>query len=445
MNTFTRLRNQPLRRTDDGYLGGVCAGLSHRWNISPILLRIAFFIACFFGGLGVIAYGVAWLLIPHDPDNHIELENAVEGRVSGGFAASIGVIAVGLWISFQEWHHHAFFFSGFASTLFTVIVITILVILLLRKNHQPSELHTSPEFHTSENTMAYESTSASPTPEPIPVRTPRLRVPALSGAFILLTSALAATSAALLMLFLPRTMASALIVLGTALGILGLGIAWAGLRKRRSTWLSFVATLLAFPVITLILLSFVAPAKLMNDPHARFFSNSSTSSSGVVDNTTRYVDQLPDNTDISGIIGDSTFVVDRTNAVVLDITITGNISMNDLGGWKISTDNSSFTTETPFLHSRTTDEMKTHIKPDEKIDMHDWYVDRNFNPELGSNRTIQKHVTITSPAALENPGHARRIAINYAVGAVRIAETLNGKDDAAFIIEQLKKTPSESK
>lgn len=58
MNIFERLTAQPLRRTSDGYLGGICAGLGHRWDISPFLLRLAVILAAFLGGIGVIAYGL---------------------------------------------------------------------------------------------------------------------------------------------------------------------------------------------------------------------------------------------------------------------------------------------------------------------------------------------------------------------------------------------------
>lgn len=85
--------------------------------------------------------------------------------------------------------------------------------------------------------------------------------------------ALSATGAAVTLLATPNTIAAALLTLGIALSILGLGIVWAGIRGKRSSWLSFVATLLAFPVATLIGLSFIIPTSLMNAPQEQFLPN----------------------------------------------------------------------------------------------------------------------------------------------------------------------------
>ena len=47
-------------------LAGVCSGIGEYVGIDPNILRLAFAIATFFGGLGVGAYAVAWLLIPEE-------------------------------------------------------------------------------------------------------------------------------------------------------------------------------------------------------------------------------------------------------------------------------------------------------------------------------------------------------------------------------------------
>ena len=55
----------PLRRDREGaVLGGVCAGFGRRLGIDPIVLRVVFIAATAAGGLGVIAYGLAWALMP---------------------------------------------------------------------------------------------------------------------------------------------------------------------------------------------------------------------------------------------------------------------------------------------------------------------------------------------------------------------------------------------
>ena len=55
----------PLRRDREGaIIGGVCAGLGRRLGIDPIILRIVFIAATAAGGLGLVAYLLAWALLP---------------------------------------------------------------------------------------------------------------------------------------------------------------------------------------------------------------------------------------------------------------------------------------------------------------------------------------------------------------------------------------------
>lgn len=56
----------PLTRsTTDRMIGGVCGGLARYWNTDPVLLRIlAVVITLFTGGLFLLVYLLAWLLIP---------------------------------------------------------------------------------------------------------------------------------------------------------------------------------------------------------------------------------------------------------------------------------------------------------------------------------------------------------------------------------------------
>jgi signal transduction histidine kinase len=56
---------QPLRRdVEHGVLAGVCSGIASRLGIDPILLRVVVVAATLAGGTGLIAYLLAWLLVP---------------------------------------------------------------------------------------------------------------------------------------------------------------------------------------------------------------------------------------------------------------------------------------------------------------------------------------------------------------------------------------------
>ncbi|XCB30488.1 PspC domain-containing protein [Arcanobacterium hippocoleae] len=93
---FSDLRNSGIRRTDDALLGGVCAGLAHRWNIAPIIIRLSFLFLLFFGGAAFLIYGAAWLLIPSFPENRIELEQAAHGNPGAATAGALSFIIIGI-------------------------------------------------------------------------------------------------------------------------------------------------------------------------------------------------------------------------------------------------------------------------------------------------------------------------------------------------------------
>ena len=58
-----------VRRTDDTMLGGVCAGLADHLGLDPTLVRVLTVLATVLGaGSVVIAYVVAWLIVPKDTD-----------------------------------------------------------------------------------------------------------------------------------------------------------------------------------------------------------------------------------------------------------------------------------------------------------------------------------------------------------------------------------------
>jgi phage shock protein PspC (stress-responsive transcriptional regulator) len=48
-------------------IGGVAGGLGDYLDIDPVLIRIAFVVALFFGGAGLLAYIIAWIIIPEQP------------------------------------------------------------------------------------------------------------------------------------------------------------------------------------------------------------------------------------------------------------------------------------------------------------------------------------------------------------------------------------------
>lgn len=50
------------------WLGGVCAGLAARWGVGAGGLRLAFVLGTLLGGLGVLVYAAAWLILPGEDE-----------------------------------------------------------------------------------------------------------------------------------------------------------------------------------------------------------------------------------------------------------------------------------------------------------------------------------------------------------------------------------------
>jgi len=91
---FSTLRGFGLRRnTDDRWLAGVCSGIADRMGIDPLIVRGALIVLLFVGGIGGLAYLVAWALLP-DQNGRILAEEALHGN--GWGIALLVVIGIAL-------------------------------------------------------------------------------------------------------------------------------------------------------------------------------------------------------------------------------------------------------------------------------------------------------------------------------------------------------------
>ena len=53
-----------VRVTDEGIIGGVCAGLARYFNTDATKIRIGWVIFCLLGGSGILVYLIMWLIMP---------------------------------------------------------------------------------------------------------------------------------------------------------------------------------------------------------------------------------------------------------------------------------------------------------------------------------------------------------------------------------------------
>lgn len=52
------------RSKNDKVFGGVCAGIGDYFNLDPVLVRLLWVIAALVMGAGILAYIIAWIIIP---------------------------------------------------------------------------------------------------------------------------------------------------------------------------------------------------------------------------------------------------------------------------------------------------------------------------------------------------------------------------------------------
>jgi|UniRef100_A0A7V3E711 phage shock protein PspC (stress-responsive transcriptional regulator) len=76
-----KMEKRLYRSYTDKMLGGVCGGLGEYFDIDPVIIRVLFVIAVLFGGGGILAYIILWIVIPQRPftipkyDSNSEIKN----------------------------------------------------------------------------------------------------------------------------------------------------------------------------------------------------------------------------------------------------------------------------------------------------------------------------------------------------------------------------------
>jgi phage shock protein C len=77
------MSRQLTRSETDRVLAGVAGGIAQRFGISSMLVRLAWVLSVFFGGLGILAYVILWIVLPKGPA-HIPTIRIAEERYARG-------------------------------------------------------------------------------------------------------------------------------------------------------------------------------------------------------------------------------------------------------------------------------------------------------------------------------------------------------------------------
>lgn len=92
-------RTRPHRLPQRGHVAGVAAGIGYRYDVDPILIRIAFVVSTLFGGAGIVLYLAAWLLLNRAGDAGSGAQSLVGRGNSSESTTKMVVVAVALVIA----------------------------------------------------------------------------------------------------------------------------------------------------------------------------------------------------------------------------------------------------------------------------------------------------------------------------------------------------------
>ncbi len=116
-----------VRTRESRIIAGVCGGLARATGTDPILFRVVLAVLAFFGGIGLVLYLAAWLLLPAEGDTAAPLE-ALFGRGRSSTSSLLTVVlgigaVVGLAVALN---------SGLSTTVLLVALVVGIVLLMRR-------------------------------------------------------------------------------------------------------------------------------------------------------------------------------------------------------------------------------------------------------------------------------------------------------------------------
>jgi phage shock protein PspC (stress-responsive transcriptional regulator) len=138
---FDAIRGVGLVRSPHRVVGGVCGGVAERTGIDPTVVRVIAVVLAIFGGIGVLLYGLAWLLLP-EPDGRIHGEQVLHGKVDAGAVGAIVVTLLSFGGPSGGWSHWGMGFGwhagvigllwGLTGSAVVIAVIVLAVYLAVR-------------------------------------------------------------------------------------------------------------------------------------------------------------------------------------------------------------------------------------------------------------------------------------------------------------------------
>lgn len=342
---FAAIRRSGLFRSDDRWIGGVAGGLARRFGIDPLLVRGIFAVSFLLGGLGLVAYGVGWALLPEQRDGRIHLEETIRGRFDVALLGAIAIVIIGLSRGDHLWWGGNG--VGWIGGFFWFAAIIAIIVLIV--NSSSRRRAAGPRPPTPYGPYPTQYAPYAPSVSPVATALPRKAPTRGPGAGALgVVVALTVLSLAGLLLASRQGYFDGPVLLttaGIAIVLLGLGIVVSGLRGRTSGVLGF------FAIVTILIAGPLAFGE-SNDWHWNGRLTHTVSDSVVVmttrdeaavgysvgaGDTTVDLRQVPLTTETLDVpihvgVGTLTVLVPASSAMTADVQVgVGNVTW-DIGG-----------------------------------------------------------------------------------------------------------------
>ncbi len=162
---------RPRRPRRGRKLAGVAAGIGNRYGIDPIVIRVAFVIATFYGGVGILFYLLGWLLLPEQNDEAGPFESMVSHRRSSTSTAFTVLLCLALIPAF--W----FFVDNEFSGIMGLLIVAGALFLLHKTRGHLNRPDTAPPPYVPPTESFYQP----PVTAPYPAATPPAAEPVPTG------------------------------------------------------------------------------------------------------------------------------------------------------------------------------------------------------------------------------------------------------------------------
>lgn len=129
---FDAIRRTGLVRSQERWIGGVGSGLALRLGIDPLIVRGVLGVSVLIGGLGLVLYGLAWLLLPEQQDGRIHAQQLVRGDFDAAVIGGLAMVVVGLafpdrWSPFFWWSGDGSWWRGLIGLIAIALIVAVIV------------------------------------------------------------------------------------------------------------------------------------------------------------------------------------------------------------------------------------------------------------------------------------------------------------------------------